>query len=353
MTDNPELSPSLKPAVRQLQAVLEKLKAKPDASITQATAARPPFSPTTSRSSLLRTLPLSLRTSSSPSCCLRTTSTGRGLHRQGNYITADMPQLRKALAILVDESRPIRSRLDQLIAKSSPMVPHLGRAVLTGILLVCHPEQYGVWNSTSEAGLKKLEVWPQFERGASFGERYLAVNQVLQSLSKTVGVDLWTLDTLYWQLLRSKSDGEGDEEETTGTPPDLLRFGLERYLHDFLRDNWDRIADFQGWSLYEEDGEQVGYEYITPIGRIDLLAKHKTKPDWLVVELKRYQSSDDTLGQTLRYMGWVSDKLAQPGDEVHGLIVSSISDERLHYALKYARNVELMLYEVDFHLKKP
>jgi len=36
------------------------------------------------------------------------------LHRQGGWMTEDMGRLRKALKILVDESKPIRKRLDQL-----------------------------------------------------------------------------------------------------------------------------------------------------------------------------------------------------------------------------------------------
>jgi hypothetical protein len=278
-----------------------------------------------------------------------------GLHRRGNFITADMDNLRKALVILVDESQPIRKRMDQLIPKSGPMVPYLGRAVLTAILLVVYSDRYGVWNATSEAGLKELDVWPKFERGASFGERYDAVNQVLLSISQAADIDLWTMDALYWKLVQTPN-GTGDEDGGDGPSvegKEAPLFGLERYLHEFMRDNWDRISHFRNWDLHEEDGEMVGYEYITTIGRIDLLARHKRESKWLVVELKRNKSSDDTVGQTLRYMGWVAEKLAQPGDEVQGLIVCHASDEKLRYALMFARNVELMLYEVDFHLRKP
>jgi RecB family endonuclease NucS len=69
-------------------------------------------------------------------------------------------------------------------------------------------------------------------------------------------------------------------------------------LHEFLRDNWERIPDFKEWSLYEENGDIVGYEYNTgEVGRIDLLARHKTDPRWLIIELKREQGTDETLDQ--------------------------------------------------------
>jgi hypothetical protein len=276
-----------------------------------------------------------------------------GLHRQGGFITADMDLLRRALKILVDEQQPIQQRLDQLITRSGPMVPYLGRAVLTGILQVICPEKYGVLNSTAEAGMKEFNAWPIFGRGASFGERYLAINHVLITLAQAVNIDLWTLDALWWMWLHKEPDREEYVEEAgEESLPTVQRFGLERHLHDFLRDNWNYIPDFRDWSLHEVDGDLVGYEYITPIGKIDLLARHRTEPRWLVIELKRSQSNDTTVGQVLRYMGWVADHLVQPGEKVQGLIISGAGDERLHYALKFARDVELMLYEVDFHLRK-
>ena len=106
--------------------------------------------------------------------------------------------------------------------------------------------------------------------------------------------------------------------------------------------------------LFEEDGEQVGYEYNTnEIGRIDLLAKHRNEPKWLVIELKRNQSSDETVGQVLRYMGWVKSHRANLNETVHGLIISKIADQRLDYALMSVPTIDILQYEVDFHLKKP
>lgn len=78
------------------------------------------------------------------------------------------------LAFWRDEETPIAKRLDQLIQQNGKtMVPGLGRAVLTIILLIHSPDKYGVWNGTSEAAMKSYELWPRFERGASFGTRFL------------------------------------------------------------------------------------------------------------------------------------------------------------------------------------
>lgn len=270
------------------------------------------------------------------------------------HICEDMDLLRQALGILVDEDRPIKERLDQLLPKGdSPMVKYLGRAIITAILLITQPDECGVWNSTSENALKALDVFPEFEHGAPFSERYVAFNEVLRQLAEGVGINLWNLDALCYAVIayEAKQPPDAESEPVDKPETEKARFELERYLHAFMHDNCERIALGQEWDLHEEDGEVVGFEYNTnEVGAIDLLAHHKTEPRWLVIELKRDQSSDATVGQVLRYMGWVQENLAAPEDKVEGLIISHSSDERIRYALKYTSNVGLKLYQVDFDL---
>ena len=74
-----------------------------------------------------------------------------GIHRQGNLITSDMGKLKSVLKLLLDESIPIKDRLEEIIPKNKPpMIKGLGRAVLTPILLVVFPDKYGVYNSVTE-----------------------------------------------------------------------------------------------------------------------------------------------------------------------------------------------------------
>ena len=131
-----------------------------------------------------------------------------------------------------------------------------------------------------------------------------------------------------------------------------MRFGLERHLHEFLLDNWESTSLGKHWDLVEDGGDirGYGYERVTPVGKIDLLARHRSESRWLVVELKRAQTSDDTLGQLQRYMGWVIEDLAEKGDSVEGLIVAQAEDDRLRYALKATQDIRFLRYEVDFRL---
>ena len=124
------------------------------------------------------------------------------INRYSTRTTRDMDALRRALATLLDEGRPLAERYDEA---TGGMVEGLGRAVSTPILHVVYPERYGVWNGKSEAGLRALGLYPAFGRGATAGQQYAAVNAVLVGLAAELGVHLWTLDTLWEWLGRQES----------------------------------------------------------------------------------------------------------------------------------------------------
>ena len=74
----------------------------------------------------------------------------------------------------------------------------------------------------------------------------------------------------------------------------------------------------------------------------------KSDNSYVVIELKRNQTSDDTVGQVTRYMGWVQEKFGD--NNVCGVIVAGKYDEKLYYAQKMLKNIEVFLYEVNFKL---
>lgn len=84
-----------------------------------------------------------------------------GLHRQSTRICEDMPKLRSVLIELVDESLPLKDRLND--AESE--IKGMGKAIITAILTVAYPDRYGVWNRQSEATMTHLGIFPSFERG--------------------------------------------------------------------------------------------------------------------------------------------------------------------------------------------
>lgn len=277
-----------------------------------------------------------------------------GLNRQVNRVCADMTATRAALADLVDESRPIAERM-----QAATDIKGMGKGIITAILHVAYPGKYGVWNNTSNDGLVELGLFPEVERGASFGQRYAAVNGVLVALAHALDIDLWTLDAVWWFLDSEEEEAAAEQPlpfVSEGAPaapnPKTSRFALERHLHNYMFDNWNALDLAKDWDLYTRDGEpEAGYEFRTPIGRIDLLARHKRDRRWLVIELKREKSSDAVVGQVLRYMGWVQRHLAENRETVEGLIVATEGDPQLHYALDVVPAVSFKSYEVEFRLK--
>ena len=69
----------------------------------------------------------------------------------------------------------------------------------------------------------------------------------------------------------------------------------------------------------------------------------------MVIELKKNQTSDDTIGQLTRYMGWLECNKSN-GKTTKGIIIAGQYDERLFYAAKKLKEVEVYLYQVDFRL---
>ena len=133
---------------------------------------------------------------------------------------------------------------------------------------------------------------------------------------------------------------------------DQSSFALEKHLEDFLVQNWAQTELGQDYDIYKEDGEPFGKQYPTDTGPLDILAVSKDKKRLLVVELKKGRASDAVVGQTLRYMGYVQDELAEDGQSVHGAIIAHEDDQRIRRALSMTPNIVFYRYQVSFKLVK-
>ena len=97
-------------------------------------------------------------------------------------------------------------------------------------------------------------------------------------------------------------------------------FYMEKQLEDFIIANWDKTEFGQKYDLIYEDGVLISQQYPTTIGKIDILAIDKKTKNHVVIELKKNQTSDDTVGQLSRYMGWIKEHKKDEG--VKGIIVA-------------------------------
>jgi restriction system protein len=139
---------------------------------------------------------------------------------------------------------------------------------------------------------------------------------------------------------------------TDPTVEDPSAFAMEKYLEDFLVENWPHTDLGKEYNIYEEEGERVGQQYPTDTGAIDILAISKDKKRLLVVELKKGRASDAVVGQALRYMGYVQDELAEEGQSVSGIIVALKDDQRIRRALAVVPSINFYRYQISFKLVK-
>ena len=116
-----------------------------------------------------------------------------GLQRRTDVLLRWFEAVRAMIAELVDDETPLVTRIDGL---GEPR--EFDRDVWSPILLVTHPDTYGVWNSISESAMRRLGLGPDVADPATEGETYSQVNSVLQRVGADVGTDLWTLDALWW-----------------------------------------------------------------------------------------------------------------------------------------------------------
>jgi predicted Mrr-cat superfamily restriction endonuclease len=136
------------------------------------------------------------------------------------------------------------------------------------------------------------------------------------------------------------------------TVEDPWAFAMEKHLEDFLVQNWAQTELGKEFDIYQEDGEQVGQQYPSDTGPLDILAISKDKKRLLVVELKRGRASDAVVGQVMRYMGFVKEDLAEPGQSVHGAIIALEDDQRIRRALSVVPNIVFYRYQLGFKLVK-
>jgi RecB family endonuclease NucS len=113
--------------------------------------------------------------------------------------------------------------------------------------------------------------------------------------------------------------------------------------------NWDNINFGSTLARYKAD-DQSGRQFPAGPWSIDFLCIDKGTGDLVVIELKRGKSSDSTVGQVLRYISWVMENIASPGQKVRGIIVAKEVDDALRYAVKGLEMVDVLTYRVDFKL---
>lgn len=125
-------------------------------------------------------------------------------------------------------------------------------------------------------------------------------------------------------------------------------FAYESDLRDFLARNLGQLEP--GLQLYQEEGI-TGVEFPAGGRFIDILAIDANK-QYVVIELKVSKGYDRVIGQVLRYMAWIKNNHAEPGQGVRGIIAAREISNDLRLACGYLPNVSLYEYELSVSLRK-
>ena len=232
----------------------------------------------------------------------------------------------------------------------------LAKGIKAGDIVLC-PDgtgRYRVGEVNGEYRYAPGEVLPH-RRPVSWREVPVDRTEMTQALKRSTGATLTVVDvSVHGEEIERLigSDPTPALIATDQSVEDPVEFALEKHLEDFLVTNWKQTSLGKDFDIYEEDGEVIGQQYRSDTGPIDIIAISKDRTALLVVELKKGRASDVVVGQTLRYMGFVQEELAEPGQAVRGIIVALEDDPKLRRALSVTPSIEFYRYAVSFKLTK-
>jgi hypothetical protein len=146
----------------------------------------------------------------------------------------------------------------------------------------------------------------------------------------------------------SAPSGVEDADDSENDTIEAHEFAYENDLKNFLINNIHVVRP--SLAVYQED-DISGVEF--PVGnrRIDILAVDNGK-DLVVIELKVSKGYDRAIGQLLRYMGWIKQNLAEPGQKVKGMIIARNISDDLRLATSQLKDVELYEYQLSISLSR-
>lgn len=286
---------------------------------------------------------------------------------RGGFIGADYGIDQDLTGKLPDQWREFNAAFIPVFLESHPGKTRIGAGLACGAL----------WTICKGIAVGDILLCPDGAGGYHVaevqGNYYYAAGQVLPHRRKVRWLDIVIARSAMSEALQNSTGSIGtvsnisDHREeierflgeataaatVVATDPvieDPVAFAMEKHLEAFLVANWSQTELARDFSIYEEEGELVGQQYATDAGPIDILAVSKDHKRLLVVELKRGRASDVVVGQILRYIGYVKEQIAEPGQSVEGAIIALEEDQKLRWALSAVHSVTFYRYQVGFKL---
>lgn len=267
---------------------------------------------------------------------------------------------------LGDVSKMSREELSEAVASTYPGKPPATKGLYANMIWAFYHEIGPGDFVIARRGRKTLAAVGKVSQSASYAPgknpahghpNFLGVvwqDQPRDKVFPSVVFPMHTLAELSEEQFHSLLEGSGGQLVPPEAPEaieDPNAFVLEKYLEDFIVNNFDTI--FKGeLKIYEDAEGNDGQQYATDIGPIDILAVEPKSKSFVVIELKKGRPSDQVIGQVLRYMGWVKKNLCTNGQAVKGLVICRDPDPKLSYALEMTNNIDVRYYSVSFKLRE-
>ncbi len=221
------------------------------------------------------------------------------------------------------------------IVKEAETIKGVSRSLVGKILAIYFPDIFITIYGLQDEILERIyeNYKPQFPNGV---ELYFRNNYLLLQLKKKYAPHMTNdeFSHFLWKiygLLKKKQKKIQTDEKI-----DALE---TQHYQTLIHRNFKIL--FRGKLKYydpERQNEKYGRFDTQEVGEMDFLAVDE-KNNFVVIEIKRH-STDKTVGQILRYMGWVKKNLCKNHQSVRGLIIAESKDNRLDYALIHVPNVK-------------
>lgn len=289
--------------------------------------------------------------------CLRDGFIGAdfGLERDlGNLKGLELREFNQAVVPILTDRHPEKSRISAGLAGGALWTISNGLAKGDVVLCPVGDRNYAVGIISGDYHYAPNQIL-MHRRSVRWLNRKIARSEMSESLRNSTGSIGTISDVSHYQaeidgLIGEEQPAPGDSGQ--GPSAESFSFKLEKYLEQFLFENWKQTLLGQEYNIYEADGEPAR-QLQTDTGPLDILAESKDGKTLLVVELKRNKSGDAAVGQVLRYMSYVQDKLLKPGQQVRGVIIAGEEDPKVRRALSMTKGIDFLVYRMSFSLAKP
>lgn len=242
------------------------------------------------------------------------------------------------------------TQFSQEIIKDSEEIKGVRRALVGKVLSIYFPKIFISLFGHQDIFLAKLY---EDYRPETFGvELYLRNNYLLLDIKNKLAPNLSNdeFSSLLYKLF-DVSEADTIKTEPTEIAPQIEALEVQHYQSLIHRNFKQLFGGELNYYDFERQNEKNGQFDTQEVGVIDFLAVDKNK-DLTVIELKR-NSTDQTLGQILRYMGWVNKNLCERDRKVKGIIIAESKDNRLDYALTIVPNVVFRKMNLNVNIEEP